>query len=87
MRNIFIAFAMISALEASDLTQGMDAIERGDFKSAVEYFERAAKEGNQMAQRNLAVMYNNGFGVKKDSEIASKWLNMADNKNNIASMY
>ncbi len=87
MKKILLILSMVVTIQASDLTDGMDAIERGDFKSAVAFFQRAAEAGDKMAQQNLAVMYNNGYGVKKDTEIASQWLNKATDQQSIATIY
>ncbi|RUM65412.1 MAG: hypothetical protein DSZ05_06160 [Sulfurospirillum sp.] len=58
----------------SDLVIAMDALEKGDFKTAFVHFQTAAKQGNTIAQQNLAVLYNNGIGVKQDRERASYWI-------------
>jgi TPR repeat protein len=79
MKKVLLLLAVLVSLQADNLTEGMDALEQKDFKSAVVFFEKAAVAGNRVAQQNLSVMYNNGYGVKKDVEIASKWLNRATN--------
>ncbi len=58
----------------SDLTIAMEAIEKGDFKTAFVHFKSAAEQGNVIAQQNLAVLYNNGIGVKQDRERAAYWI-------------
>ena len=77
MKKVSLLLAVLVSLQADNLTEGMDALEQKDFKSAVAFFEKAAEEGSRVAQQNLSVMYNNGYGVKKDAEIASRWLNRA----------
>jgi TPR repeat protein len=72
-------FLLVGSLQASDLTKGMDALEVGSFEKAVEFFEKSAEAGNKMAQHNLTVMYNNGYGVKKDTKVATYWINEAIN--------
>ena len=47
------------------------AIERhreGDYKSAFEYWTKAAELGNASAHYNLSVMYRLGQGVEKDEK-------------------
>ncbi len=61
----------------SNLTIAMEALERGDFKTAVVCFTSLAQEGDFIGQQNLGVMYNNGFGVAENKEIASYWFNKA----------
>jgi TPR repeat protein len=80
MRKILLALFVAVTVQAGDLTNAMEALEKGDFKSAVLFFQKAATAGDKMAQQNLAVMYNNGYGVKKDTQLASMWLNRATNK-------
>jgi TPR repeat protein len=84
MKKILLALAVAVTIQAGDLSDGMEALERGDFKAAVVFFEKAANEGNKMAQQNLSVMYSNGYGVKKDKQIASMWLNRATNQSAVA---
>ena len=84
MRKILMALMVAVTMQANDLHEGMEALERGDFKSAVVFFEKSAQSGNKLAQQNLSVMYSNGYGVKKDNQIASKWLNRATNHSIVA---
>lgn len=84
MKQILMALIVTVTLQANDLHKGMEALERGDFKSAVVFFEKSAQAGNKLAQQNLSVMYNNGYGVKKDKQIASNWLNRATNHSIVA---
>ena len=79
MKQVLFFLTLMVSLGANDLTEGMEAIERKDFKSAVAFFEKAASTGSSIAKQNLAVMYNNGYGVKKDEKIATQWLNSATN--------
>jgi TPR repeat protein len=44
---------------------------------AVEWFRRAAEQGNALAQYNLGVMYEHGEGVPKDLVQAHKWVSLA----------
>ena len=77
MKKIVVLLSIAAALFANSLTMAMQALERGDFKTAVKYFKIAANEGDPIAQQNLAVMYNNGFGVKKDPQKASELFEQA----------
>ncbi len=77
MKKIIVLLSLSVALFAGNLSLAMEALERGDFKTAVEQFKIAAQQGDPMAQQNLAVMYNNGFGVKKDPQKASYWFEQA----------
>ena len=86
MKRFLVATMIMIAtvVQADDLTDGMEALERGDFKAAVVAFEKSAQEGNTLAQQNLAVMYNNGYGVKENKQIASQWIKKATNSEVVA---
>ncbi len=60
-----------------ELSHAMDVLKRGDFTTAMKLFKKLADEGNFLAQQNLGVMYNNGYGVAKNTKIASYWFNKA----------
>ena len=79
MKKIFLLATLLSAaLYANELTVAMDALEKGDFKTAFRHFKIAAEQGDPIAQQNLAVMYNNGYGTKKNRELAAQWFEKAD---------
>jgi TPR repeat protein len=44
-----------------------------NYKLALKWYRRSAKQGNARAQLNLGVMYNQGKGVPKDYKIAVMW--------------
>ena len=44
-----------------------------DSVKAVEFFLKAALQGNADAQNNLGVMYHMGEGVEQDNSEAKKW--------------
>ncbi len=79
MKQILMIFLLVGSLQADDLVKAMDALEIGSFEKAVEFFEKSAEIGNKMAQHNLTVMYNNGYGVEKDTKVATYWINEALN--------
>lgn len=72
-----ISTLLATFLFANDLSIAMEALEKGDFKTAVEHFKIAAEQGDPIAQQNLAVMYNNGYGVEKNTELAAQWFERA----------
>lgn len=49
----------------------------GDDAKASEWFEKAALQGYGPAQRNIGVMYLNGWGVNRDDVLGYAWLNVA----------
>jgi len=48
---------------ANDLTKGVEAYEKGDFKTALKFWHPLAEQGDTDAQFNLGVMYRRGEGV------------------------
>lgn len=50
---------------------------RSDAARAFEWYQRAAKSGNVIAQMNLSEMYLNGWGTKLDRILAWVWFDSA----------
>eukprot|EP00984_Skeletonema_dohrnii_P009889 scaffold3803_cov95-Skeletonema_dohrnii-CCMP3373.AAC.1 len=48
---------------------GMHFNKRGEYKSAVKYYKKAAEFGDADAHYNLSAMYKNGEGVEKDDKM------------------
>ena len=48
----------------------------------MEWYEKAAKQGNADAQRYLGSMYNNGDGVKQSYKKAGEWYAKAAKQGN-----
>jgi TPR repeat protein len=53
-----------------------------DYERAIYWFKRALEKGNSMAANNLGVMYEEGWGVKKEMNIALKYFRQAAEQNN-----
>ena len=53
--------------------EGYDAYIRGDFTTALKEWRPLAEQGDALAQNNLGLMYDNGWGVPKDSKLVVKW--------------
>ena len=64
-------------LVQSELSEAMEALERGAFIEAATLFKTLAERGNFIAQQNLGVMYYNGFGVAKNRKVAAYWFQKA----------
>lgn len=70
--------------------RGLEEYENGKkgsptaYKRAAEHFLLAAKsdQQNDLAQNNLAVMYEYGLGVNKDIKLAKEWYEKAENNGN-----
>ena len=50
-------------------TIGKECCEKGDYKTALEYFTKAAKLGDTRAYYELSCMYYNGRGVEKNTKM------------------
>ncbi|SVD87203.1 uncharacterized protein METZ01_LOCUS440057, partial [marine metagenome] len=48
-----------------------------DDEEAVKWYRKAAEQGNNIAQSELAIAYKNGQGVIQDYVKAHKWWNIA----------
>jgi len=48
-----------------------------DYKQALEWFRKAADKGNEVAERNIAMMYLQGMGVTADKTEAVRWFKKA----------
>ncbi len=53
-----------------------------DFATAAQWFERAARDGDADAQRNLATLYLRGWGVRQDDFLAYAWFSEAAERGN-----
>lgn len=60
---------------------GMIAAEKGNLKEANDWYQKGADKGEPKAQFNLANAYYNGWGVKRNYEVAAKWFRLAAEQN------
>jgi len=58
-----------------------------DFKSAVEWYTKAAEQDHAGAQYNLGLMFAKGRGLSKDLNEAAKWYRKAADQGNIDAQY
>ncbi len=61
----------------AQLKDGLDAVQRGDFATALRLLTPLAAQGHASAQSNLGFMYAAGQGVAQDAVRAHMWLNIA----------
>ena len=97
MRVAMLALALTLAISgqvaAEPLEDGLAALERGDKALAVQWFRKAADQGNAGGQFMLGNMYDNGQGVPKDYALAVQWYRKAADQgdanaqNNLGVMY
>jgi len=62
---------------SADFQKGVDALERGDYATALKEMTPLAEQGNAGAQYNLGQMYRMGLGVLQDDKTALKWYTLA----------
>jgi len=62
---------------SADLQKGFDAVERGDYATALREWTPLAEQGDTGAQFNLGLMYSNGYGVPQNYKTAFKWYTLA----------
>ena len=74
----WVVFAALAPLTCrADLYSASEAVEKQDFARAFELYRELAELGHPEAQENLAVMYVNGEGVKRDNALGYAWAALA----------
>ena len=74
---ISISFFVFSVSAWADIERAFAALEAEDFETAYREFKPLAEAGNELAQRNLGVLYLFGLGVTKSTSEGLKWLTKA----------
>ena len=82
MKKFLFSMACVSFLFGNDYDVGLDFYKNKQYQNAYEYFLKSANSGNSQAAHNLAIMYHNGDGVKKDTTESIKWLQIASDAKN-----
>ena len=70
-------FLSVDLSRASTLTEAKASLNAGDYRSAIQLFERLAKQGDVSAQYNLGSIHSRGFGTPKNFKVAAAWLQKA----------
>jgi len=65
---------------------GTDTVPK-DVEKAVQWFKRAAENGDSWSQHQLAVFYYMGIQVNKDMDEAVKWIRLAADNGEVESQY
>lgn len=83
MRNLLLSLLLILALTscATNMTNqsAVATYNAGNYEESFKMLKELADKGDVRAQRNLAIFYYNGKGVKQDLNESSKWFDKADN--------
>ena len=72
-----------SIARAGSLEDGVAALQRGDYATALRVFQPLAAQGDAIAQNNLGAMYENGSGVPQDYREAAKWYQLSAAQGNV----
>ena len=65
-----VALALASSAWA-DFDDGMAAVERGDYATALREFWPLAEQGDAVAQYNLGLMHENAYGVPQHLSVCT----------------
>ena len=76
-RALLLCGVLAPVPASADLYQAAAAVEKQDLARAFELYRELAEMGQPVAQENLAVMYVNGEGVKRDNVLGYAWASMA----------
>jgi len=89
MRRLFIVIAILFAQTAlaGDYEDGMAALERKDYATALAKFRSAAERDNPHAQINLGNMFVHGMGMPPDEKEAVRWYRLAAKHGIAAAQY
>ena len=74
---LLLFFSSSSIAFGNSFQDGVDAVNRGDYKTAYLLFLPLAQRGDARAQTNLGVMYDHGLVVSQDYKEASQWYRLA----------
>lgn len=92
-RIVFLCIVFALTANASEpvsenpLNKGQAAFNAGDFKSSFALWQTEATNGNPDAQVFVGLSYANGWGVRKNTDLASIWyLKAAKNNHPVAQL-
>ncbi len=71
----------------ADFQKGLNAVQSGDYATALREWKPLAKQGNANAQYSLGWMYYKGQGVPQDDKTAVKWYRLAAKQGDARAQY
>jgi len=77
MKKFLALIALVSVLSADSFELGMQAYEDEAYAKAYKLWEPLALEGHVEAQRNLAMLLEDGDGITQDAQKAIYWYEKA----------
>ena len=91
IRSIILALGFVVAGGVAAVGQyfekGAAAAQSGDFATALKEWQPLAEQGNAIAQYNLGMIYQNGYGVIQDYAEAVKWYRLATEQGHADAQY
>ncbi len=94
MTQIFRTAILVAALaafppavNAQDVSKGMEYAQAGNFAAALLEWRPLAEQGNIEAQFNLGIMFELGNGVSKDLKEALRWYRLAADQGDAMAQY
>ncbi|WP_323660234.1 tetratricopeptide repeat protein [Aliarcobacter butzleri] len=88
MKKLIVSLGLALTLSfGATFDEGVEAFEKGDYKTALQIFEELSYKNNAKAKYNLGVMYENGYGVKQDYLKAKEWYEKAAAQNYASAQY
>lgn len=67
--------------------EGVDALDNGDYETAIREFTLSAESGLSVAQFNLGIMYFTGQGTPQDYEKALYWIREAAEQDHVSAQF
>lgn len=67
--------------------EGVEALDNGDYETAIKEFTLSAESGLSVAQFNLGVMYFTGRGTPQDYEKAFHWIKLAAEQGHVNAQF
>ena len=83
----FFIFLFLPVITHADLVSAHRAFESGSYKSAFKQLQPLAVEGSVEAQSNLAWLYRNGAGTKRNDSKAVHWYLLAAEQGDAYAQY
>ncbi|MEJ2489817.1 MAG: tetratricopeptide repeat protein [Sulfurovaceae bacterium] len=87
MRVLIFLLIASGYLFAETLAEAKELYDQKEYTQAYKIYSKLASEGDTLAQFNVALMLDFGFGVKKDAKEAMKWYYKAANSHHGPSQY
>ena len=80
-------FMLATTVTNAGVEEGIAALQRGDYATAIRELRPLAEQGHADAQVYVGLMYGLGQGVAKDHAEAVKWFRKAADQGNATAQY